>query len=127
MVAVSPELPDESLTLQEKLNLEFEILTDLNNELAKSFGIVFSMEEELVEIYKGFGIDLKETQGNENYELPVPAIYVIDRNGVVRLAHGDVDYTTRMEPEEVLAVLLRDCNTEEEINKWINDYLNPPV
>lgn len=57
------------------------------------------------EVYNGFGIDLKGTQGNENYELPVPATYVVDQNGVIILAHVDVDYTTRMEPEEVLAVL----------------------
>ncbi len=87
------------------MNLEFEILTDSSNELAKQFGIVFSLENEMKDIYNGFGIDLKATQGNENYELPVPATYVVDQNGVITLAHIDVDYTTRMEPEEVLSVL----------------------
>jgi len=57
------------------------------------------------EVYKGFGVDLKGKHNNENYELPVPATYVVDQNGVVLLAHVDVDYTTRMEPEEVLDVL----------------------
>lgn len=87
------------------MNLEFEILSDLNNETAKKFGIAFSMEDELIEIYKGFGIDLETSQGNENYELPVPATFVVDQNGTILLAHVDVDYTTRMEPEEVLTVL----------------------
>jgi len=80
-------------------------LTDINNEIAKMFGIAFSLEDEMKNIYKGFGIDLKGTHGNENYELPVPATYVVDKNGVILLAHVDVDYTTRMEPEEVLEVL----------------------
>ena len=87
------------------MNLEFEILTDLNNTIAKQFGIAFSLEEEMKDIYNGFGIDLKGTQGNENYELPVPATYVVDENGIILMAHVDVDYTTRMEPEEVLSVL----------------------
>jgi len=59
----------------------------------------------LIEIYKGFDIDLEGTQGNENYELPVPATFVVNQDGIIILAHVDVDYTTRMEPEEVLAVL----------------------
>lgn len=82
-----------------------EILTDLNNKVAKSFGIVFALEDELKEIYKGFGIDLNKTQGNKNYELPVPATYVVDQNGTIILAHVEIDYTTRMEPEDVLMVL----------------------
>jgi len=105
LVAVSPELPDESLSLQEKLNLEFEILTDQNNKLAKSLGIAFSMDDELIEVYKNFGIDLKGTQGNEDYELPVPATFVVGQDGIISMAHIDVDYTSRMEPEEVLNVL----------------------
>lgn len=73
--------------------------------MAKDFGIAFSMKDEMIKIYENFGIDLKGTQGNENYELPVPATYVVDQNGIIILAHVDVDYTTRMEPEEVLEVL----------------------
>jgi len=105
LVAISPELPDETLSTTEKLELQFEILSDSNNELAKQFGIVFSMKEELIEIYKGFGIDIAGTQGNENFELPVPGTFVVDENSIIKLAHMDVDYTTRIEPEEVLTVL----------------------
>jgi len=56
-------------------------------------------------LYKKFGIDLPGTQGNENYELPVPATYVVDENGTIILSYVDTDYTTRLEPEEVLEVL----------------------
>jgi len=63
------------------------------------------MKEELIEIYKGFGIDIAGTQGNENFELPVPGTFVVDENSIIKLAHMDVDYTTRIEPEEVLTVL----------------------
>lgn len=105
MIAISPELPDDSISLKEKLNLGFEILTDLDNVVAKSFGIVFPIEGELKKIYKGFGLDIEKINGTTAWELPIPATYVVDREGKIILAHVDVDYTTRMEPEEVLEVL----------------------
>jgi len=104
-VAVSPELPDDSLSLSEKLELDFEILSDFNNEFARKLGIVFSLEEELKPLYVQFGVDLPKTQGNENFELPVPATYVVDGDGTIILAHIDIDYSRRLEPEEVLEVL----------------------
>jgi len=105
LVAMSPELPDDSISLKEKLNLGFEILTDLDNVVAKSFGIVFSIEGELKKVYQGFGLDLEKMHGSSAAELPVPATYVVDKEGTIILAHLDFDYTTRMEPEEVLEVL----------------------
>ena len=104
-MAVSPELPDDSLSLSEKLELDFEILSDFNNEFARKLGIVFSLAEELKHLYVQFGVDLPKTQGNENFELPVPATYVVDGDGTIILAHIDIDYTRRLEPEEVLKVL----------------------
>ncbi|WP_333781293.1 peroxiredoxin-like family protein [Oceanirhabdus sp. W0125-5] len=105
LVAISPELPDNSLSLSEKLELDFEILSDLNNEIAKKFGIVFELSDELKPLYEKFGVDLPKTQGNKNFELPVPATYVVDGDGTIILAHLDIDYTRRLEPEEVLEVL----------------------
>lgn len=105
LVAISPELPDESLSLAQKLSLEFEILSDIDNEFAKKMGIVFSLDNELRALYDKFGVDLPKTQGNVNYELPVPATYVVDSDGTIILSHVNIDYTTRMEPEEVLEVL----------------------
>jgi len=105
LVAISPELPDNSLSLSEKLELEFEILSDFNNDIARKFGIVFELTDELKPLYEKFGVDLPKTQGNENFELPVPATYVVDGDGTIVLAHIDIDYTRRLEPEEVLEVL----------------------
>ena len=104
-IAISPELPDESLSIVEKNALKFEILSDIDNEVARNFGIVFSLNDNLKSIYKNFGIDLPKTQGNNKHELPVPATYVIDSDGTIILSHVDIDYTKRLEPEEVLEVL----------------------
>lgn len=105
LIAISPELPDNSLNLVEKHSLKYEILSDINNDVAKKFGLVFSLGEKLRPLYEKFGIDLPGTQGNDNYELPVPATYVVDENGTIILSYVDTDYTKRLEPEEVLEVL----------------------
>lgn len=105
LVAISPELPDNSLTLIGKHSLEYEILSDIGNEISREVGLVFTVEEELHPVYKKLGVDLVATQGNENYELPVPATYVVGTNGTIILSYVDTDYTNRLEPVEVLTVL----------------------
>lgn len=105
LVAISPELPDHSLSLSEKLSLDFEILSDLNNDVARQFGLVFKLDEKLVPLYKKMGIDLSLSQGNENEELPVPATYVVDKEGIIVLAHVESDYTQRLEPEDALKAI----------------------
>jgi len=105
LVALSPELPDSSLNLIEKHALKYEILSDINNEVARELGLVFSLSEEMKGLYKEFGIDLEIAQGNTAFELPVPATYVVDESGTVILSYVNIDYTDRMEPEEVLSVL----------------------
>lgn len=105
VVAISPELPKNSKHLKEKLNLDYELLSDAENKVAKSFGIAFSLNEELIEVYKGFGIDLKESNGSKNSELPIPGTYVINSEGIVIFSYLDLDYTKRMEPKEILDIL----------------------
>ena len=104
-IAISPEFPDQSMSVQEKNELEFEILSDIDNILAKKLGIVFSLNNELIDLYKGFGIDLPKTQGNNRQELPVPATYLVDSNGIIVVADIDTDYTKRLEPQAIIDVL----------------------
>jgi len=65
LVAITPETPDNTLTTQEKNELNFEVLSSKNNELARSLGLVYQLPENLVSLYKNFGIDLIESQGNK--------------------------------------------------------------
>ncbi len=107
LVAISPETPDNSLTSAEKNALEFEVLSDTGNAVARGFGLVFKLADELKPIYEGFGIDLVKHNADESYELPLPATYVIDRDGTVRKAFVDADYTKRLDPEEIVDSLRR--------------------
>ncbi len=105
IVAISPEQPDNSLTLQEKHDLRFPVLSDSGNAVARSYGLIFALDPSLHPIYKDFGIDLPARNGDESYELPIPATYVVDRNRVIRYAYVNADYTQRAEPGEVLAAV----------------------
>lgn len=104
LVALSPELPDQSLSTTEKNNLGFEVLTDYNNEVARQFRIAFSLNEELIEIYNDFH-KLESYNGVSTNELPVPATYVIGTDGVITYAFVDTDYRKRAEPADILEVL----------------------
>ena len=105
LVAVSPELRDRSHITAEKNNLTFPILNDVGNHVAKKFGLVFQLPPDLREVYLSLGIDLPAHNGDQTYELPLPATYVIDRGGVIRAVFADADYVKRMEPTDILAAL----------------------
>lgn len=105
LVALSPQLPQYGAELAEKLHLSFPILSDANNEVARHFGIVFRMPEDLAQIYKSLNMDLEKFNGDASWELPMPARYVIDQQNVIRSAVVNYDYTFRPEPSETLDVL----------------------
>lgn len=105
LVAVSPQLPDNSLSTAEKLDLDFAVLSDVGNRVARDFGLVFKLSDKVQEIYQGFGIDLPGANGDESYELPVPATYIVTRDGIIRFAYINVDYTNRLDPETIIAEL----------------------
>lgn len=105
LIAITPESPDNSLSTREKNELSFDVLSDSNLEVSDKFGLTFTLPEELTKIYGGFGINLPEVNGENAWRLPIPAAYVIGRDGNIILSHVDVNYTVRLDPEDVIAVL----------------------
>ncbi|NET11196.1 MAG: AhpC/TSA family protein [Symploca sp. SIO2B6] len=105
LVAISPETPDNSLSTSEKNALEFEVLSDAGNQVAKSLGLVFTLPEELRPLYAQFGIDLPAYNGDSTFELPIPATYIVAQDGTIALAFADPDYTKRLEPSEIITTL----------------------
>lgn len=105
LVAITPELPDASLSTHEKNELEFEVLTDENAEYAKSLGLVFALPEELRPIYLSFGINVEAHNGEDQFDLPLAATFVIKQDGTIASAFVEADYTLRQEPSEVIEVL----------------------
>ncbi|XUL89061.1 peroxiredoxin-like family protein [Streptomyces galilaeus] len=105
LVAVSPQIPDESLTLTEKHALTFDVLSDLGSDTAKQYGLAFDLPDDLAAVYDKLGFDLQRVNDGHPRTLPLPATYVIDRDGMIRWAFVDTDYTTRAEPADILAAL----------------------
>jgi len=105
LAAISPQTPDNSLSTVEKHELSFEVLSDVGNQVAREFGLVFTVPESLRPIYQQFGIDLPDANGDETFELPIPATYVVSPNGVITHAFVSPDYTQRLDPEEILTML----------------------
>ncbi len=104
LLALTPELPDRSISTKEKHQLEFEVLSDLGNKVAHEYGIVFKLIPDVAEIYQK-GFDLHGYNGDESDELPLAATYIIDEKGVIQYAFLDAEYRNRAEPSEILAVL----------------------
>jgi peroxiredoxin len=103
LVAVSPQLPDYSLSTQQKQGLAYPVLSDTRNILARQLGIIFTLNAEMKVMYEGFGIDLLACNGESSFELPVPGAYLIDQDGIILERYLDPDYRNRLEPETAVA------------------------
>ena len=108
LMAISPELPDNTLTMAEKHSIPIDILSDTTSEVLKIYRLWFAVPAEVKALYlEKFGINLDKYNGAGRWELPVPATYVIDRNGIMRAGQADPDYSVRMEPAEIVAAIRR--------------------
>lgn len=105
VVALTPELERYTRNVWKKLNLTFDILTDLHLNTAEQFRIAFVLPDDLRDLYKSFGSTLDRFHDEPGYRLPMPARYVIDREGIIRSADVSTDYTIRPEPSETVKVL----------------------
>jgi peroxiredoxin len=107
LVAISPQTPDNSLSTAQKNELEFAVLSDSSLAASQAFGVAFTLAPELIDLYSRVGNDLPTLNGNGQWVLPVPATYVIDRQGRIAFAHVEADYRERAEPDDVLGTLER--------------------
>ncbi len=113
LIAISPNTPDNSISSIEKHGLEFEVLTDAGNKIAKEFRLVFNLAEELRPIYKQFNFDIPKYNGEESWELPIPATYIVNTDGKIVHNFVNADYTQRMEPTKIIHKL-KELTTQEQ-------------
>ena len=105
VVVLTPELERYTRNLHKKLNLTFDILTDIHLQTAEKFGLVYVLPAYLRELYKSFGNALDRFHDEPEFRLPIPARYVIDKHGIIRAADVNADYTIRPEPSDTLKAL----------------------
>jgi len=94
-----PEILRTSL----KEAVSYRLLSDNEVRAARAFGIAYRMDDATYEEYKGYGLDLEDTQGAKHHELPVPAVIIVDRKGIVRFVHVGPDYTVRLDAASITA------------------------
>ena len=107
LVAVSPQTPDSSLTAKEKGDLSFPVLSDVGGATSREYGLLFQVDEATRERYRAVGVDLERYNDTDAWELPVPATYVIGRDGTVQAAFVEADYTQRASVRQILDALPR--------------------
>ena len=106
VLAISPQTLDASRKTAIKNALSFDILSDEGCQVARDYGVVFEILDRLRLLYTELGHALPDYNGTEDWLLPVPATFIIDRRHHIALAHIDVDYTKRYEPADAIAILL---------------------
>lgn len=105
LVAISPQTPEYSLSTGQRNELDFDLLSDVGNQVSRSFGLVFRLSGKMEELYRQYNMLLNQYNGDNSWELPVPATFVVDKNGIIRGRFVNADYTQRANPSEVIAVL----------------------
>ncbi|MGN8080825.1 peroxiredoxin-like family protein [Variovorax sp. 22077] len=105
VVAISPQLAANSRKSARQNELEFPILSDVQNDVAAAFGLRFELQDYLVELYKSLKNDLPAFNGDPSWTLPMPARYVIAQDGTIVYAEVNPDYTHRPDPSEMLPAI----------------------
>ena len=105
LLAISPQTVQQSFFMVDQHKLRFPLLSDVGNTVARQFGLVYRVPEEQQAIYRRAFVNLPFANGDDSWELPISATYILDRDGTVLYASANEDYTERPEPAEILAQL----------------------
>ncbi len=106
LLSLSPQLPEFSRAWAEEDGIEFEVLLDLGLGVARDYGLTFKLPEDLRDVYlEKLKIDLTRFNGDESWELPIPATFIVGQDGKIVYASADVDYTARPEPSDVIEAI----------------------
>lgn len=105
LIAISPQTVKQSYFMHDQHKLRFPLLSDAGNKLARQFGLTYRVPPAQEAVYRRAFVNLPFTNGDESWELPIPATYIIDREGTILFASANEDYTERPEPLEIIARL----------------------
>src|SRR5215467_3398665 len=99
LVAISPQTQKHSYMTRDMHKLRFPVLSDTGNQIARKFGLVYRLSPELQAMYEGIFTKLPGYNGDQSWELPLAATYVVQPNGTISWSRVDVDWRKRPEPE----------------------------
>ena len=107
LIAISPQTVKQSFFMRDQHQLRFPLLSDAGNQVARQFGLVYRVPDEQKQVYSRTFVNLSFINGDTSWELPIPATYILERNGSVLYASAVPDYTQRPEPEALVRFLAR--------------------
>jgi peroxiredoxin len=107
LVAISPQTVKQSFFMHDQHKLRFPLLSDAGNKVARQFALTYRVPEAQEAIYRRAFVNLPFTNGDESWELPIPATFILDRDGTVLYASANEDYTERPEPAEIVSTVHR--------------------
>ncbi len=102
LLAISTDSPAKLREKPDYQTLTYTLLSDSTMDAARAFGIAFKVTDDVFAKYKGFGVDLEAASGQTHHLLPHPAVFVVDKTGVIRFAHVNPDYKSRLDPAKIL-------------------------
>lgn len=105
LVGISPQTVQQSFFMADQHRLGFPLLSDAGNKVARQFGLVYRVPEEQQALYRRTFVNLPFVNGDDNWELPIPATYIVDQDGWVLFASANADYTHRPEPAAIIHLL----------------------
>ena len=105
LLAISPQTVKQSYFMHDQHKLRFPLLSDAGNKVARQFGLTYRVPSQQEAIYRRAFVNLPFVNGDESWELPLPATYILDRDGTVLFATANEDYTERPEPAEIVRSL----------------------
>jgi peroxiredoxin len=105
IVAISAQTQKQAFFMHDQHRLKFPLLVDAHNNLARQFGLVYRVPEEQQALYSRTFVNLPFANGDPSWELPIPAIFVVERDGTIVFASANEDYTERTEPLEILSAV----------------------
>lgn len=105
IIAISPDRPEKIVEKLDMYKYNYLLLSDSKLSAAKAFGIAFKVDETTIKKYNEFGIDLKEASGFDHNLLPVPSVFILDKNGIIKFKYVNSNYKVRLNPEEIIKVV----------------------
>jgi peroxiredoxin len=103
LIAISPDRPEKLRETIDRYELQYTLLSDSKAMAAQAFGLAFRVSDETLQRYKAINIDLEEASGEQHHLLPVPAAFVVGKDGVVRFSYVNPNYRVRIDPAVLLA------------------------
>jgi peroxiredoxin len=105
LAAISPQTVQQSFFMRDQHKLRFPLLSDAGNQVARQFGLTYRVPPDQKAIYQHAFVNLPFVNGDDSWELPVPATYILERDGTVLYASANEDYAERPEPEDIVRFL----------------------